>query len=112
MNLQSHRPGRSRRLVIAALAGAIGLAVAGGTAYADPPWAQDGWHGHHGWHHRDNDGWRGGYAGPPGYYYPPPPPVYYAPPPPPPPPVYYAPPPPVYYGPPSLSFGINVPLAN
>jgi hypothetical protein len=113
MDRSSNRQGRliRRVLVLAGLAGVIGFGVAGGTAYADPPWQHDGgWHGRPGWHHHDDD-WRGGYRGPRGYY-PPPPPVYYAPPPPPPPPVYYAPPPPAYYGPPSLSFGINVPLGN
>ncbi|MDD2878405.1 MAG: hypothetical protein PHT60_14580 [Acidiphilium sp.] len=110
MNRNPNRSVRASKWVLAAMAGVLGFAVAGGTALADPPWAHDGWHGHHDWHHRDDDdGWRGGYAGPP-VYYPAPPPVYYAPPPPP--PVYYAPPPPAYYGPPSLSFGINVPLNN
>jgi len=109
MNGTLDRLARRKRLIVALLAGTIGLGATAGTALADPPWDHDGWHGHHGWHHRD---WQGGYyAGPPAYY-PPPPPVYYAPPPPPPPPVYYAPPPPAYYGPPSLSFGINLPLGH
>ncbi|MCF3946118.1 hypothetical protein AiwAL_12875 [Acidiphilium sp. AL] len=95
---------RAPKFVLAAALAAIGLAATSSAAFADPPWAHDGWHGRGGWHHRwhrDDDngwGWRGGYYAPP--------PVYYAPPPP---PVYYA-PPPAYYGPPSLAFGINIPL--
>ncbi|MCW8306924.1 hypothetical protein AruPA_07730 [Acidiphilium sp. PA] len=113
MNRNPNRQGQAIRriLVLAGLAGALGVATAG-TASADPPWQHDGgWHGRPGWHHGGDDDWRGGYRGPRGYY-PPPPPVYYAPPPPPPPPVYYAPPPPAYYGPPTLSFGINVPIGH
>lgn len=100
---------RINRLMAAALAAGIGLALTATPAFADPPWRHDGWGhdhwGHERWEHhrwhRDHDGWRRGYA----YGYAPPP-VYYAPPP----PVYYAPPPPVYYGAPSFSFGVNIPL--
>lgn len=90
------------RTAIAALALGVGLVAFGGTAFADPPWAHDGWHHHwrdHGWYrHDDDDRYDRGYP-PPVIYAPPPPPVYYAPP-----------PPPVYYAPPALSFGINIPL--
>lgn len=93
------------RAIAASLAAGIGLALTAAPAFADQPWEHDGWRHHerwehHRWHHRDDDGWRGGYV----YGYAPPP-VYYQPP-----PVYYAPPPPVYYGPPSVSFGVNIPL--
>lgn len=115
-----------RRLLAAALAAGIGVAMMTAPAFADPPWDHGGWHQDHGdhdhwdgdgWHHDrgdhghwDRDGWRHRWHHDHdwrrNYAYAPPPPVYYAPPPP---PAYYA-PPPVYFGPPVVSFGFNIPF--
>jgi hypothetical protein len=94
------------RLTLAAAAAATLLGAA--PAFADPPWARGGWHGHR---HHDRGYHRhyGRHYRPPVVVVPPPP-VYYAPP-----PVIYAPPPVVYgypyrapYG--ELSIGLSVPL--